>query len=187
MFAFAINVKIVAKVDDAIITSYDIEKRIEISKIFNPQAFKNVSSQEIKAMILEKMIQEKMLFKMARENNFIISEAELNETISQISSSSNNLKGKNLKSVFGEEGYNSFKEQTKGEIIFNAMLSGMAKEKLNFTKEEIVRFKNTYNQENAKKINDQEAENILKSIKINELQQQIIKNLQESSTIEKFN
>ena len=138
--SFAVEIKIEATVNSQVITSFDLKVRMEISKIINPQSFKQNTPEAIKASILERLIQEKLLFKAASESGFSIPISEIESSAKITISENPNLKGKNIKALFGEAGYKSFIEQTKGEIIFNAILSSYAKGKTDFSKDEINKF-----------------------------------------------
>lgn len=182
---FAMQVAIVATVNDKVITSFDVTERAKISQTLNPEIFKNASGGEVKTAILERLIQEELLFKMANDNGFKISNEEILDSIKTIASTNPALKNKNLENALGLNGYKSFQNQVKGEIIYNAILSSQAKDKLNFSEKEVERFMVSYNNENQKKINFAEAKNILTSMKIGEIQQNMMKNLQENSIIER--
>ena len=182
---FAMQVAIVATVNDKVITSFDVTERAKISQTLNPEIFKNASGGEVKTAILERLIQEELLFKMANDNGFKISNEEILDSIKTIASTNPALKNKNLENALGLNGYKSFQNQVKGEIIYNAILSSQAKDKLNFSEKEVERFMVSYNNENQKKINFAEAKNILTSMKIGEIQQSMMKNLQENSIIER--
>jgi hypothetical protein len=179
------QVAIVATVNDKVITSFDVTERAKISQTLNPEIFKNASGGEVKTAILERLIQEELLFKMANDNGFKISNEEILDSIKTIASTNPALKNKNLENALGLNGYKSFQNQVKGEIIYNAILSSQAKDKLNFSEKEVERFMVSYNNENQKKINFAEAKNILTSMKIGEIQQNMMKNLQENSIIER--
>jgi hypothetical protein len=113
---------------------------------------------------------------MANDNGFKISNEEILDSIKTIASTNPALKNKNLENALGLNGYKSFQNQVKGEIIYNAILSSQAKDKLNFSEKEVERFMVSYNNENQKKINFAEAKNILTSMKIGEIQQNMMKN-----------
>lgn len=183
--AFAMQVGIIAIVNDKVITSFDVTERVKISQTLNPEIFKNASEMEVKTAILERLIQEELLFKMANENGFQITSEEILDSIKAITATNSKLKNKNLESVLGSNGYKSFKNQVRGEIIYNAILSSQVRDKINFSEKEIERFLIAYNNENQKKINFAEAKNILTTMKINEIQQNMMKNLQENSIIER--
>jgi hypothetical protein len=182
---FAMKVSIVATVNDKIITSFDVSERVKASQTLNPEIFKNAAAEEVKMAILERLIQEELLFKMANENGFQVANEDILDSIKSIIATNSKLKNKNLESILGSNGYQSFQNQVKGEIIYNAILNSQTKDKINFSEKEVERFMLSYNSENQKKINISEAKNILTSMKINEIQQNMMKNLQENSIIER--
>ena len=177
--SFAVSMNIVATVGTDIITSYDLETRIKLTKILNPDYQK--TNQAEKSVVLDRLIQEKLLFNMAKQNNLLLTAEEVEGAIKDVAQSNPNVKNIGKNSPL----YQSFIEQIKGEIIFSIILQSRLAGKLNFTEEEIIRFKNSYNVQNDKKINNEQSKQILTSMKINEAQMELLKNLQEHTLTEK--
>ena len=173
----AFSVKIVANVGEEAITSRDVEIRAKLLKILNP----SIPSNSLNEASLEKLIQEKLLLKMSQTNGFKLTDKELDAEIAELTNKTPELK----KIISAKEVHFSLKEQLRGEIMFSAILQGQLQGKLDFSTEEIERFKTAYNSQNANKINNEQAKQILTSMKINEAQSSLLKTLQESTLIEK--
>ena len=177
--SFAVSAKIVATAGTEVITSYDLETRIKLTKVLNPNYEK--TNQAERSVVLDRLIQEKLLFSMATQNNLVLTETEIENAIKDVAKSNPNVKNISKNSPL----YSSFIEQMKGEIIFSIILQSRLAGKLDFTEEEITRFKNSYNSQNDKKINNEQSKQILTSMKINEVQIELLKSLQENNLIEK--
>ena len=177
--SFSINVKVVATVGNEVITSYDLENKIKLIKLANPDYAK--TNQAEPSIALERLIQERLLFSMAKQNNFSLTEAEITGAIKEISKTTPNIKNISKDSPL----YQTLVNQVKGEIIFSTILQSRLGGKLDFSQDEITRFKNAYNTQNDKKINDEQSKQILTSMKVNEVQMELLKTLQENTLIEK--
>jgi hypothetical protein len=176
---FAATVKIVATVGTDVITSYDLYSRIELTRLINSNFTQEpIGVQE--GASLETLIQEKLLFKLAQENNFAITDEEINDTINNFAKDYPALENLAKTSIM----YLSLKDQIRGEIIFRAVLQSQLKDKLEFSEDAIERFKNAYNSQNQNKINDEQAKQILTSMKVNETQVELIKSLKENNLTE---
>lgn len=181
---FAMKVKIVAIVNDEVITSYDLENRIKLTQILNPEA-KKATMAELEPSVLDRMIKEKLISKAAAQNSLAIGDKELEKEAQNVIKSSPAFKGKNAKAMLGNELYKSLKEQILSEILFSIMVQSTAREKTNFSEDEIKRFQNSYNEQTDAKINKEQAKQMLASMKFNEVQQNLLKNLEETAVIEK--
>jgi hypothetical protein len=174
---FAFSIKIVANVGDEAITSRDVEIRAKLLKVLSP----SIPSNSLNEASLEKLIQEKLLLKMSATNGFKLTDKELEAEITELTKKNPELK----KIISAKEVHLSLKEQLRGEIMFSVILQGQVQGKLDFSTEEVERFKTAYNSQNANKINNEQAKQILTSMKINEAQSSLLKTLQESTLIEK--
>ena len=72
---FAMQVAIVATVNDKVITSFDVTERAKISQTLNPEIFKNASGGEVKTAILERLIQEEKEKELAERNKYNLQRA----------------------------------------------------------------------------------------------------------------
>jgi hypothetical protein len=174
---FAFTVKISANVGEDTITSRDVEIRAMLIKALNP----NIPNNSIEETALEGLIQEKLIFQMAEKNEFEIPESEIENEINQILNKNPTIK----KAITSKEIRSSFKNQIKGEIIFSSILQSQLKGKLDFSNDEVNRFRASYNEQTDNKINNAEARQMLTSMKINETQTALLKTLKESTLIEK--
>ena len=181
---FGMKVKIVAIVNEEVITSYDLENRIKLTQILNPEA-KKATMAELEPSVLDRMIKEKLISKAAAQNSLVIDEKEVEKEVQNVIKSNPAFKGKNSKAILGNELYKSLKEQVLSEILFSIMVQSTAREKTNFTEDEITRFQNSYNENTENKIDKNQAKQMLASMKFNEVQQNLLKNLEETAVIEK--
>jgi hypothetical protein len=175
--AFGFEVKIVATVGNVAITSRDVANRLQILRAITPQ----ITSEEAKNIALEKLIQEALLSQKAEEIDFKLSKKETESETANVIKQYPALK--NL--VANKEIHNSLKAQVVGEIVFSVLLQGQLRGKLDFTSDEVERFKNSYNEESSKRINSEEARQVLTSMKVRDVQNSLLKSLEESSLVER--
>lgn len=175
--SFALDVKIVATVGSHIVTSYDLQNKIKLTKMIDP----NFDIKRQQDALLERLIQEKLLFNMADENGFVLTPKEIQDAVNEYIKSQPRLKTLSKNSAL----YKTLENQIKGEIIFSVILRSNIQDKIEFSQDEIIRFKNAYNSQNDKKINNKQSEEMLTSMKLNEAQAELLKSLQENTLIEK--
>jgi hypothetical protein len=176
---FAFDVKIVAIVNEEIITSYTLESRYKLTQIINGKNLRNAPKKEVENALLDRLIQEKILEKNALNNGFIISDRDVIQSMQPLLAQFPMVKSNSA--IF-----ESLKNQVKGEIIFSAMMQSYAKDKIsNITNEEAERFAASYNAENKAKISLVRAKELLRNAKYNELQSGLLKNLLDGAVIEK--
>lgn len=183
--SFSQSVKIVAIVNENIVTSHDLNTRFKLMQLVSPKSIESAPESKAKATILEVMIKEKLFQKAAKENAFAIPEDEVLSTMKHIAAESAALKGKDLQKFLGSDLFESFKTQVEGEMIFGAIFRGRIKDKATFSKDDVARFQSSYNASNEKHITKDEALNILTSMKYREIQENLEKTIQESSVIER--
>jgi parvulin-like peptidyl-prolyl isomerase len=117
--SFAMEVKIVAKIDNQIITNIDLDKRYKMTLFFSKI---NVKSQKQKKIILDKilqqMINEKLQLIDIKRNNIKIDPQILNKQIDQLIINDD----LNLTKIKNKEFYNIYREQIKIKILFNKLI-----------------------------------------------------------------
>lgn len=177
LHTFAFSVKIVANVGEDAITSRDVEIRARLIKALNP----NIPNNSLDEASLEGLIQEKLIFQMSEKSGFNIPDSEIESEVNQIANKNPTIK----KILTSKEMKTSFKDQIKGEIIFSSFLQSQLKGKLDFSDDEVERFRASYNEQTAKKINTAEARQMLTSMKVNETQTALLKTFKENTLIEK--
>lgn len=182
---YAISVKIVATVNDVAITSYDVNTRLELSILLRPDVFKNVSKQEVQSFVLESLIKEALFIRKSGEYGFSISDAELEEEIKGIGANISYFKGRNPKTVLSEGLYNSLKNQVLSEIITSSLIQSKLRGNVDFTEAEIERVQKSYKESENKSITQNEAKNILFSIRSQEAEQSLMSGITEDAVIER--
>ena len=174
---FAIEVNVVATVGDEVITSYDLKQKIKLMKIIEPNFNENIYKNEL----LDGLIREKLLINLAVKESFDLPKKHVEEAVESYIQSQPNLKTLPKNSTL----YRILTNQIKSEIILITFARQFMDDELEFSEEEIMRFKNSYNSQSSNKINNQQSKELLTEMKLREAQSVFLKSLTENTLIEK--
>lgn len=115
-----VTTTIVAMVNDEIISSLDVKERMELIK---NTGLSHLSVRELEDRALQILVEEKLFFQEAKKYKISVDERDIKKAIESIEKQNNMEKGyisKLIKEKHLSE--NSFKDQVKGQIIWNKLM-----------------------------------------------------------------
>ncbi len=130
--------RIAATVNDAIISTYDVEQRINLIVFSagierNPQTIARVRQQ-----VLRQLIDERLQVQETERYNLTASSEELDETLNGIASR-NNMTGAELVELLQSAGVNplTLLGQVRTDLLWNKLVSGLFRQQVSVSEEEI--------------------------------------------------
>lgn len=139
--------KIVAVVNDSIITQTELEKEYEaFSKKMSQEKVALPPKSVVEQKILERLIYKHIQLQTAQRVNLTVSEKEVDDAVQRMADA-NNLTIDQFKFALSKEGieYNAYKENIKNQLIVSKLQQQALRSKINITDEEIQKLLNEEN------------------------------------------
>jgi peptidyl-prolyl cis-trans isomerase SurA len=131
--ADAYHDKIVAYVNDEIITSYDLERRIKLTEALN----KTKVPPKSESQFLQALIDEKLLYQLAKRNDIKIPHMGLNEYANEISKNNGFSNIDELVKHYGVN-KNELMKQIEGQFILRKLIMQQVEPDIKVSKQEIL-------------------------------------------------
>lgn len=133
--------RVVAKVNNSIITAFEIEERYKMSKILSGSGFKNTNSKIFFDQILERAIDEKLINFTADKIKLTVDDKELERYLSALAKE----KGRSLPSFIKflnskNISFEKYKEQVKSEILWGKIISQEIRPKISVAEFELKEY-----------------------------------------------
>lgn len=130
--------KIVAVVNDEIVTQNQLNQVIYVLKQQSQAAGNPMSAEKIRKEALNQLINNKLMLQIAKQNNITTTDAEVNQQI-QIIASQNGLPLDKFKEALAKEGssFKAYQEFVKNQITLNKLRSQFLGAKIKVTEKDI--------------------------------------------------
>ncbi|MCT4575604.1 MAG: SurA N-terminal domain-containing protein [Alphaproteobacteria bacterium] len=182
--SYANSMRVIAFVNDDIISSYDFSNRISLSLVNYSLENNEENIKKLSPVVINELILETLKKQAAFNSNLSISEEEVDNAILSIAKS-NNMSEEEFKSkVFQNNNMkDSFIEKLKSDVLWNKYVSKTIAPRVNVLDKEIEDYISK-NSEEADELNKDKIKQILFMKKINLLQERKIRDLRDSAFIE---
>ncbi|MCV6599608.1 MAG: SurA N-terminal domain-containing protein [Alphaproteobacteria bacterium] len=182
--SYANSMRVIAFVNDDIISSYDFSNRISLSLVNYSLENNEENIKKLSPVVINELILETLKKQAAFNSNLSISEEEVDNAILSIAKS-NNMSEEDFKSkVFQNNNMkDSFIEKLKSDVLWNKYVSKTIAPRVNVLDKEIEDYISK-NSEEADELNKDKIKQILFMKKINLLQERKIRDLRDSAFIE---
>lgn len=134
--------KIIAVVDDNIITQVELDDRVKlISQQIIQQGGRLPSQDRLRKQILERLILEKLQLEMARKTGVRVNDEMVNRVVSNIARQ-NNMTMEQFRQVLKRDGFEfaDFRENIRKEVTINRLRKIRVENKVNISEQEIENF-----------------------------------------------
>lgn len=134
--------KIIAIVNDDIITQIELDERIKlISQQLKQQGNQLPSLDSLRKQILERLILEKLQLEMAKKTGIRINDEMVNRVVANIAKE-NRLSMEQFRNVLAKDGYqfSSFRENIRREVTISRLRKMRVENKVNISEQEIDNF-----------------------------------------------
>lgn len=156
--AIAKEQKIIAIVNNEIITDLDIQKRTQLAMVSSGMAYDNKTYEMIKKQVLQTLIDDKLVAQAANKLNIEVDKDEIDAAL-------HNIAEKNGIKISGLEGFlqhnkidkDAFIEQVKHQLLWNKVIKLYLEPKVNVSDREVEESATTVKKDilNSKDINEQ--------------------------------
>lgn len=140
--------KIVAVVNEDIITSHELNKRLQqvMVSIENAQLSpeeKTQAAQQMQAELLQEMIREKLIEQEIKRHNISVSDAEVNDAIDNIKAN-NNFTDEGLREALALQGYdyNDYREEIRRQILSSRLMNRQIRSRVVVTEADVQKYYN---------------------------------------------
>ncbi len=135
--SLADSYKIIAVIDNDIITNVDLQKRFNFhKKMMRIGAMNEAEEKYVKKQLLDFVIMEKIFLKDSEKKGFVVDESEIKEAINRAAASFN-MNSKEFANFLGKEGGELIRQQIRFEMLKNYVLANVINPKIAVSETEV--------------------------------------------------
>lgn len=181
--SYANSMRVVAFVNDDIISSYDFSNRVNLSLANYSLENSEENIKKLSPIVINELIQEALKKQVAKEANLSISQEEIDIAILNIAKSNNMSEEQFTTKLFKNNSIKeSFMEKLRSDVLWNKYVSKVIASRINILDKEVEDYMSQISEEEMPDKNEIKQTLFMK--KINLLQERKLRDLRDSAFIE---